>query len=74
MYLEKKVTAAELEEMRRTGYKVCEHGEYINLKVVPMEDVFGRSRDAKSLDFALSFGGMRREGKLPPAGNSLRLW
>jgi hypothetical protein len=37
MYPEKKVTAAELGGNARTGCKVCEHGEYINLKAVPME-------------------------------------
>ena len=49
LYLEKKVTAAELEEMRGRLHGLREHGEYITLEVVPMEDVWKISGDSKAM-------------------------
>jgi diketogulonate reductase-like aldo/keto reductase/8-oxo-dGTP pyrophosphatase MutT (NUDIX family) len=68
MYLEKKVTVAELEEMRGRLQGLREHGEYITLKVVPMEDVWKISGDAKAMISLFLLDQLRREGKLPPAG------
>jgi len=49
LYLEKKVTTAELEEMRGRLHGLREHGEYITLEVVPMEDVWKISGDSKAM-------------------------
>jgi len=49
LYLEKKVTVAELEEMRGRLHGLREHGEYITLTVVPMESVWRVSGDAKAM-------------------------
>jgi diketogulonate reductase-like aldo/keto reductase len=68
MYLEKKVTVTELEEMRGRLQGLREHGEYITLKVVPMEDVWKISGDAKAMISLFLLDQLRREGKLPPAG------
>jgi ADP-sugar diphosphatase len=47
MYLEKKVTMAQLDAMRGRLQGLRDHGEYITLKVVPMADVWRVSGDAK---------------------------
>jgi ADP-sugar diphosphatase len=47
MYLEKKVTIAQLDAMRGRLQGLRDHGEYITLKVVPMADVWRVSGDAK---------------------------
>ena len=49
LYLEKKVTTAELEEMQGRLHGLREHGEYITLMVVPMEDVWKISCDTKAM-------------------------
>jgi ADP-sugar diphosphatase len=74
MYLEKKVTVAELEEMRGRLQGLREHGEYITLKVVPMEDVLEDLGTAKALISLFLLDPCAGKEKLPPAGNSLRLW
>jgi diketogulonate reductase-like aldo/keto reductase len=68
MYLEKKVTVAELDEMRGRLQGLREHGEFITLKVVPMEDVWRVSGDAKAMISLFLLDQLRREGKLPPVG------
>jgi hypothetical protein len=45
-----------------------EHEKYITLKVVPMEDVWKISGDAKAMISLFLVDQLRREGKLPPAG------
>jgi ADP-sugar diphosphatase len=49
MYLEKKVTRRELQELqgRLTGLR--DDGEYISLRVVPLQDVWKVSGDAKAM-------------------------
>lgn len=49
MYLEKKVTKLELEEMKGRLSGLRDHGEIITLRVVPFEDVWKISADAKAL-------------------------
>lgn len=49
MYLEKKVTIAELHAMKDRLSGLREHGEYITLTVVPMDDVWKVSADMKAM-------------------------
>jgi len=49
LYLEKKVTVAELEEMQGRLHGLREHGEYITLTVVPWDDVWRISGDSKAM-------------------------
>lgn len=49
MYLEKKVTMNELNEMKGRLAGLREHGEYITLSVVPKDDVWKVSGDAKAM-------------------------
>jgi len=49
MYMEKKVTAAELDEMRGRLAGLREHGEKISLRIVPLEDIWRVSGDAKAM-------------------------
>jgi ADP-sugar diphosphatase len=47
--LEKKVTQAELVEMKGRLLGLREHGEFITLTVVPVEDVWKISGDSKAM-------------------------
>ena len=49
LYLEKSVTTAELEEMKGRLHGLRDHGEYITLTVVPMEDLWKISGDTKAM-------------------------
>jgi ADP-sugar diphosphatase len=49
MYLEKKVTVEELNEMKGKLSGLRDHGEFITLSVVPMEDVWRVSGDSKAI-------------------------
>jgi ADP-sugar diphosphatase len=49
MYLEKNVTKKELHEMKGRLTGLRDHGEYITLHVVPMNDVWKISGDAKAM-------------------------
>jgi ADP-sugar diphosphatase len=49
MYLEKKVTIEELNAMRGRLSGLRDHGEFITLSVVPMEDVWKVSGDSKAI-------------------------
>ena len=49
MYMEKKVTKIELEQMKQRLTGLREHGEFIVLQVVPMEDVWKISGDTKAM-------------------------
>ena len=49
LYLEKRVTVKELDEMRGRLLGLREHGEYITLHVVPMEDAWKVSGDNKAI-------------------------
>jgi len=51
LYLEKRVTPAQLDEMRGRLHGLREHGELITLRVVPLEDVW-KSGDAKAMMYA----------------------
>lgn len=68
MYLEKRVTLAELDAMRGRLQGLREHGEYITLRVVPMQDVWRVSADAKAMISLFLLDQLRKEGKLPAAG------
>lgn len=49
MYLEKKATKQELEDMKGRLSGLREHGEFITLSVVPMDQVWRVSADAKAM-------------------------
>lgn len=49
MYLEISVTKAELEQMRGRLTGLREHGEFISLRVVPMDQLWQISGDAKAM-------------------------
>jgi len=49
LYLEKRVTVSELEQMRCRLSGLREHGEYITLTVVPMDAVWKISCDMKAM-------------------------
>jgi ADP-sugar diphosphatase len=49
MYLEKKVTTAQLDAMKGRLSGLHDHGEYITLSVVPMQDVWKVSGDSKAM-------------------------
>ena len=68
LYLEKKVTVTELQDMRGRLQGLRDHGEFITLRVVPIADVWKISSDAKAMISLFLLDRLRREGKLPPAG------
>ena len=49
LYLEKQVTKAEIEQMKGRLQGLRDHGEFIVLSVVPMEDVWKISGDSKAM-------------------------
>ena len=49
LYLEKTVTAEELEAMRNKLTGLREHGEVITLRIVPMAELWSTSMDAKAM-------------------------
>ena len=53
-YVEKRVTAAELQAMRGRLQGLREHGEHIVLRVVPLEEVWSISGDAKAIMYVAS--------------------
>ncbi|KAL7555713.1 hypothetical protein ACA910_009353 [Epithemia clementina (nom. ined.)] len=67
-YLEKNVTLQELHDMKGRLHGLREHGEYITLRVVPMDQVWKVSGDAKAIIALFLLDQLRKEGKLPEAG------
>jgi hypothetical protein len=49
LYVERKVDSKELEKMRGRMTGLRDHGEYITLRIVPMEDVWKISGDNKAI-------------------------
>lgn len=49
LYLEKRVTRAELDDMRGRLQGLRDHGEHITLRVVPLEQAWSISGDAKAI-------------------------
>lgn len=68
-YLEKKVTESELNFMKDRLQGLRDHGEYITLRVVPFEDVWKVSGDAKAMVSLFLLDQLRKEGKVPAAGS-----
>jgi diketogulonate reductase-like aldo/keto reductase/8-oxo-dGTP pyrophosphatase MutT (NUDIX family) len=68
MYLEKKATKQELEDMKGRLSGLREHGEFITLSVVPMDQVWRVSADAKAMMSLFLIEQLRRDGKLPAPG------
>jgi ADP-sugar diphosphatase len=54
LYLERRVTQEELDSMKGRLTGLREHGEVITLRVVPMQDVWKVSRDAKAIMYVLT--------------------
>jgi hypothetical protein len=55
LYVERKVDSKELEKMRGRMTGLRDHGEYITLRIVPMEDVWKISGDNKAIWYVLQF-------------------
>lgn len=49
LYFERTVTKADLDRMRGRLAGLRDHGEYITLRVVPMDDIWKISCDAKAI-------------------------
>jgi len=68
-YLEKKVTEDELSAMKGRLQGLRDHGEYITLRVVPFDQVWKVSGDAKAMVSLFLLDQLRKDGKLPEAGS-----
>lgn len=68
LYLEKNVTKQELENMKGRLSGLRDHGELITLQVVPFDDIWKLTADAKALCALFLLQQLRREEKVPPIG------
>ena len=68
LYTEQRVSRKELNDLqdRQTGLR--DHGEYITLKIVPLQDAWKVSQDMKVMVSLFLQDRLRSEGKLPPLG------
>lgn len=69
MYLEKKVTKQQLDEMQGRLSGLREEGELITLRVVPLESIWKVSGDAKAMCSLFLLEQLRKDGKLPKQGD-----
>jgi 8-oxo-dGTP pyrophosphatase MutT (NUDIX family) len=69
-YVEKKVTAQQLKDMRGRLLGKRGEGEHITLRVVPYEQAWRMSADCNCLSAMFLIDRLRSEGKLPPAGEA----
>ncbi|GKZ00369.1 hypothetical protein MPSEU_000989900 [Mayamaea pseudoterrestris] len=68
LYLEKTVSSKQLEKLKGKLTGLREHGEFITLRVVPMDEVWKVCHDAKAMLALFLVDKLHREGKLPPVG------
>lgn len=73
MYVERQVSAADLEQMKGKLTGLNDHGEYITLRIVPMENMWKVSCDNKVICALFLAEQLRKEGKLPAVGGGLLL-
>jgi len=71
MYVEKRVTKADLDEMRGRLSGLREEGEFITLQLVSLNDLWKVSADNKAICALFLAEKLRKEGRLPPVGGLL---
>lgn len=67
LYYSKTVTPGELAELRGKATGLLDHGECITLDLVPLDDLWRRAPDGKTLAAVLLYEKLKAAGKLPLA-------